>query len=1678
VTEPNDPQPGKLFVSRPAVRAHGAKGGDAPKPPPPPVEDPNTLQSHARGRVLYALGEGPFEGIVGGYAQGAKNIFLNDTPLMNADGTLNFQGVTWDYRVGTPDQAWIEGFPAVENVHSGDVGLPVEIKRSTPAIRSVTNTNANAVRIIVSTPGMVDQDVKTGNARGTRIDFVIRIRRQGRSGWEAEYPIAIIGKTVSTYEEQYRLGLPGDGPWDVMVERLTPDSDRASLNNGLSWVSYTEIIDRKMRYPNTALLSITFDAKTFGNSMPTVTSRWDTWVVKVPSNYDPVSRTYNGVWNGAWKNAFTSNPAYLFRALLTHRAGCDLPESAVDSGAIYACGRYCDELVPSGLKNATGTDIMEPRFEAHFNHNTRQEAHAIINALASCFRAMAYWAAGAVTVVADAPRDPLFAVTASQTVGGFEFSGPAVRAIKTVAMVSFLDPDDLDRPNMEIYEDFDLIKKYGWNPESITAFACKSKGQAKRLGKWFIETGKLGDTLSYKASIDHLHAQPGDVIVMTERSVVGADLGGRIASAGTASLTLDREVRIEAGKGYTLHISMPDGTVAQRAVTTRAGTGRTLTLDRALPVAPMPEASWVLEVSDLRPRQFRVMGVSDDGDAEYTIAAVPYDPTIYARVERGINIKLPPVSRLPNPGIVQPPSNVRVDRQYINTPSGFTTALQLSWDPSPDAYVKNYTVRWRRDNGNFQTQSDVSGATITLYGETAGNFTFHVQAVNIAGVESRPAILNIFIPDNSPITLIRPTGLEIENQGNDTNFRGRDPVFVWRGTGLSGSYDIGSEPAVGAGFLDSVFRDYEIRVYDKKNALVFVDHTPISRYMFGFDVNSQAPGGPHRAFRFEVVMRDRWGNYSLPASIEVQNPAPAAVTGLEIIGGYGSIFIKFDEPKDLDWEGTLVWMSETTGKAASPETVAYDGPNRFIVLQVPPNVSRYIQVAAYDSFGRTDLNLSGEIKVTSVGVDQVDFLPPAVPTGLTLTDSVKTALDGTKFYELQATWTANTDEDLREYGVEIAEENGQFLHFETDKTIHTWIVQAGVTYRVRLSAYDKSDNNSIYSAEVVHTVAADDEPPSNPTALEITPTFKSIWLKWPQHPDPDFRHMEIHEASVNDRSQATVIANAPGTTFIREGLAGGVDRWYWIRAVDRSGNKSALFFPNTLTGGLGGRTRKVEEADYQELSITNAVIANGAIDTAKISTLDAKVITAGSILSGEVIIGGTGKTISSATQATGDPAAAINQGTTTILPGKISLSGGSTLQSILWGGDNTLIDGNKLATGTVTANKLIIGLRNIEITGVEFTPIKETNRVTWTAGTVNYAGTTPGQNASEAITAGSYTWTSGVAYLYWQIGLGVIGGTTDANITGNPNVVVLGNYSGGALLSITYGRTVIDGSTIRTGTLNADRIQAGTITATQLSTTRLITANAQIGTGVINEANIANGTILNAYISNLSADRIGSGSINSKFIDVGSPAPGEGFITINATAAPDGGNYRYLAYFDNQIPPIARVFIGRVGTRPNAVTDGLYVRDMSGKDILTANGLGVRVAGQDQLLGNSVTSVHAENTSDMQFVSAPSTQNISNMTLVTVNVAASYFQYARLAITDSSGVRYVEFGANSGGQYFGTSLINHPVGVVANSVVRLNVQEISNADFGGIPRNTWFNASAYPFPRQNPYRLVVLEAKR
>ncbi len=1513
----------------------GRKGGGAGSSPPPqrtPVEAANSLRSKATGRVVYAIAEGPCIGLV----DGPKSIFLNDTPIQNADGSYNFSGLTWDTRTGTPDQSHMPGFPAVESENSVEAPL----KRGQPVTRRLDNLNANAIRVTLTFSSLFDQNTQNGDVNGTLVQYIIRLKRDvPTSNWQ-EIPISLEGKQNGPYQEAYRLGLPGTGPWLIQVERLTPDSDRGTLQNSMTWGSFTEIIDNKFTYPNTGLLGLTFDAETFGNQVPRVTMDWKGWICKIPHNYDPVNRSYSGIFSGAMRDAWTDNPVWCFYTLLTHPRGANLPPSAVDVFQLYPIAQYCDQRVPDG-KNG-----FEPRFSCNAVIATRQEAFAVINALGSCFRAMAFWSAGAVGTVCDMPRDPDVLVTRANTIGGFEYSGGAIKAIHTAAVVSFLDEDDSYNHAIETYENPLLIERYGYNPTEVTAFACTSRSQAHRLGKWLVETEAAeSDGLTWKAGIDHLNVQPGSIAIIQDPDVAGIEYGGRISSATTTRITLDRPVTLQAGRTYRLKVVLPDLTVHERIVATSPGTTSTLNLASGLSQAPQAESPWVLVAPDLAPQTYRVIGVSEDSPAEYSIVAVRHDPNKFARIEQGLNLPTSPITRLPNPGVVQPPGGVTVDRQYVQTPGGWTVAIQLSWTASPDAYVRGYIVRYQRNSGGWQQLNEVNGTSVTLYGESHGRFVFHVQAVNLAGILSRPSILEINISDTSPISLVRPSGLELEGQGTNFVFQGQNPKFSWRATALRGSYDMGSEPAAGAGYLDSIFRDFEIRITAMNGQVVYVDHTTLTTYEFSLEKNALSPGGPHRQFKFTVYMRDRWGNLSLPATIEVVNPAPAQPTNLVISAGLGTMGISFDIPTDLDWAGTLVWVGTESGYNPDNGTLKYDGPDSFVFLNDTPGATRFVRVALYDSFGKTGLNVSSEYRVIVGAVEETDFLPPAVPTGLSVTSQSSTNADGSVVYKVIATWNANAEDDFGLYNVGIrAKGDVDFIESSTgNKNKYEWTgVLAGITYEVYARAIDKAGNTSINSGLVEIRVGGDSTPPATPTTMTAKAAFRTIWLEWPKPSDSDWLAMQVWESATNNRTQAVMVGRVAATTFAREDLNSGDQRWYWIRSEDRSGNVSN-YFPASTTAGIMARTKRVEEADYAELSIGNAAIMDAAIDSAKVSTLDASKITANSVLSSTIRVGsGTGVSLGTLGQNSSDPAGAINSGFTLIDPGNIRVAGSTTLSEWRGGPSQTEINGGRISANSIVANKLTIGLRGIETDNLEFTANKATNTASWTNGWVVYPDD-DGVTRSRAISAGSVQFSTFTVYIYWVRGSGQLSTTVEwASVLGNPNAVALATYTGGSALSVTYGRTLIDGDNIRTGSITASRLTANTITARELSTQTLLTNSAQIGAAVINSAHIGNAQINDAHINTLSANKITTGTIRANQ-GIYAQQPGQtGWVEISSF---EGA----LKCFDN-----ARRERVRVGHMPG-VDYGLWVWNAAGVNTIAAGSLGLNVVGTLNLNGESVT---------------------------------------------------------------------------------------------------------------------------
>ncbi|MDS9879469.1 phage tail protein, partial [Pseudomonas protegens] len=475
----------------------GSKGGESK--PRPSVEAPDSLQSTAYARILDLVSEGEIQGLVAG----ERSVYLDETPLANADGTRNFSGVTLDARTGSQDQLHIPGFPAVES----EIAVGVELKYGQPWVRAVQNLQLSAVRVRLSTPRLAQTNTSNGDTNGYTVQYKIEVSTDG-GPYVQVLASAFSGKTSTKYERSHRVDLPpASSNWQIRVTRLTPNSTSGAIADKTSIDAITEVIDAKLRYPGSAVVGLQFDASQF-QSIPTRSFDLRGRIIRVPSNYDPESRLYSGVWDGSFKTAWTDNPAWIFYDLLLHfRYGLGhlLNEAQVDRWELYRIGQYCDQLVPDGRGS------QEPRFTCNLFLQTRSNALDVLQDLATTFRGMSYWAAGSVMAIADIPEDPVYTYSNANVIDGkFGYFGSAKKTRYTVALVSWNDPADFYRQKVEYVDDQAGITRYGIQQTEITATGCTSQGQAQRIGKWALLTNRLEtESVGFSVGLDGTLARPG-----------------------------------------------------------------------------------------------------------------------------------------------------------------------------------------------------------------------------------------------------------------------------------------------------------------------------------------------------------------------------------------------------------------------------------------------------------------------------------------------------------------------------------------------------------------------------------------------------------------------------------------------------------------------------------------------------------------------------------------------------------------------------------------------------------------------------------------------------------------------------------------------------------------------------------------------------------------------------------------------------------------------------------------------------------------------------------------------------------------------------------------------------------------------------------------------------------------
>ncbi len=700
-----------------ANKITGRKGGSSSSRTP--TEQPDDLQSVAKAKILVALGEGEFAGQLTG-----KDIYLDGTALENSDGSQNFSGVTWEFRAGTQAQKYIQGIPGTEN----EISVGTEVTSATAWTRTFTNTQLSAVRLRLKWPSLFKQE-DDGDLVGYSVNYAIDLQTDGGT-WQTVLNTSVTGKTTSGYERSHRIDLPQAGStWTIRLRKITADANSAKIGDTMTLQSFTEVIDAKLRYPNTALLYIEFDSSQFNGSIPQISCEPRGRVIRVPDTYDPETRSYSGTWTGAFKWAWTDNPAWIFYDLVVSDRfglGHRLTAANIDKWTLYQVAQYCDQMVPDGK----GGDGTEPRYTCNVYIQDRNDAYTVLRDFAAIFRGMTYWGGDQIVALADMPRDVDYSYTRANVVGGrFTYSSSTTKTRYTTALVSWSDPGNAYADAMEPVFEQALVARYGFNQLEMTAIGCTRQSEANRKGRWGILTNSKDRVVSFDVGLDGNIPQPGYIIAVADELLSGKVMGGRISAVNGRVIKLDRVA--DAAAGDRLILNLPSG--ASQSRTIQAVNGESVTVTTAYSETPQAEAVWVVESNELYAQQYRVVSVSDNDDGTFSITGAWHDPDKYARIDTGAIIDQRPVSVIP-PGNQSPPANIVISSFSVVQQNISVETMRVSWDQAQNAIA--YEAQWRRNDGNWVNVPRSSTTSFDVPGIYAGRYLVRVRAINAAEISS------------------------------------------------------------------------------------------------------------------------------------------------------------------------------------------------------------------------------------------------------------------------------------------------------------------------------------------------------------------------------------------------------------------------------------------------------------------------------------------------------------------------------------------------------------------------------------------------------------------------------------------------------------------------------------------------------------------------------------------------------------------------------------------------------------------------------------------------------------------------------------------------------------------------------------------------------------------------------
>jgi predicted phage tail protein len=1146
------------------------QGGGSKKNPGSSSSD--TLQSFAHVRLVDAISEGPIEGLVGG----EDGIFINKTPLRH------IEEAAWQYRAGLPDDSPMIGVNTTEAYVNVGVDISHELG---PMTRSVTGSNLDGIRILMQL-GVLYKMNKKGALKTADSGWLIEIREAGKQWQEALRFHLRSEKTTSGVQFDHVIAAPGQGPWDIRVSAIYGKRDKIEQN--IQWTGYSTITNGNFTHPHTAMVGLALSSEHVGQAQPTRHYKIRGRQVSVPNNYDPYTRQYSGVWDGGFKTAWTNNPAWVFYDMARSNifgVGAMIPIEIVNKWKLYTIAQYCDQLVPTGYKDAAGNPTMEPRYTFNGVITDKKEAFSALRSITSTWRGMSFYSLNQLYTTIDMPQDPAHIYSPANVVDGvFEYSTSSIKARNSVVMVRFNDPDNFYEPAIEPYVDDELLRRFGWREKSLELTGCSSRSLAHRYGKWVAESEKREtETVQFTVGLDSIHALPGEVIAISDPRRAQVRMSGRIQDWNNKSqtLTLDAEIDKAITGAISVRLQLNDGTLQSFNGTVSADNRRQLILKGGpLQQLVQQDAVFMLTSAQVAPREFRIVSIDEQTDNKFKITALQYDRNKFAAVESNIQFEPLPVKL--DTASLAPPTDLKVTATAYTDGGRIRNDLEFSWKPSESVSVREYRITADTPSASNITVGKTDRNSFTYSTYEAGAYRFRVQAVSVAGNASKAVEAEYVVEGIGSMAMGQVVDLvnaESLKGGNNVEFKGSTASISWRNM-----VSVSSDPTVplvdaDPGSYSHTVLEFYFGSTKVRTQIVKGNTFSYTLEMNRSDAKAAGLGDPQRRFSIKAYIVDWEGRSSKPASLSLVNSAPAAISpSIGVEESY--LNIQWPRSSDGDTEGYLVYVT-TDGSAVAgkpPTATVVDNSYRF------KGVSRtnyFVSVVGYDAFGLNGLNYSNPISVRTQ-IDGADILPPDPPSGLTVTGQLNA---DTSLVDIVVSWAKAKEEDFDQFQVEVGE-NGVNQVLVSNENQITFSVGQGSGLQVRARTMDKNFNWSQWSGYVTYVAPSDSVAPATPATVEVTPGIGMIILKWSDVSDADLASYEIWYGKTNTALNAKTKATASSTSaqLVITDIKDSELRYFAVRAVDLGGNRGdwTPFVSGKATTISDQITKEIEESNWSQ----------------------------------------------------------------------------------------------------------------------------------------------------------------------------------------------------------------------------------------------------------------------------------------------------------------------------------------------------------------------------------------------------------------------------------------------------------------------------------------------------------------